>query len=145
MQTYSPKSSNACSPHFSNSRIPPRLDTEDRGSTVGRNVAFAFRGISIFPSGPAVLQPKLEIGRLGDRYEQEADSISEQLSGVESPGRSAATASGSASAPSLVQDVIRSSGQPLPAHTRRFMENGFHHDFSGFASTRMSGQRDRRR
>jgi hypothetical protein len=130
MQTYSPKSSKANSPHVSKNRIPPSLNTEDRGSTVGQNVAFDFRRISIFPSGPAVLQPKLEVGRLGDRYEQEADRVSEQLSGVESPARSTHTVSGPVSAPPLVQDVLRSSGQPLPAHTRRFMESGFHHDFS---------------
>jgi hypothetical protein len=42
----------------------------------------------------------------------------------------AAIANGPASAPPIVQDVLRSPGQPLDSATRAFMEPRFDHDFS---------------
>lgn len=43
----------------------------------------------------------------------------------------ASPASGSAEAPQIVHDVLRSQGHPLDAGTRSFMEPRFGHDFSG--------------
>src|SRR5205085_1631913 len=43
--------------------------------------------------------------------------------------RGQATAQGGV--PPIVHDVLRSTGQPLDAETRRFMESRFQHDFSG--------------
>jgi hypothetical protein len=44
--------------------------------------------------------------------------------------RSAASAEGVSEVPPIVHDVLRSSGQPLDAHTRSFFESRFDHDFS---------------
>jgi hypothetical protein len=45
--------------------------------------------------------------------------------------RRAVNASGPETAPPMVHEVLRSSGQPLDAETRFFMERRFGHDFSG--------------
>ncbi|HEX7312765.1 MAG TPA: DUF4157 domain-containing protein [Pyrinomonadaceae bacterium] len=105
------------------------------------------------------LQPKLTVSAPGDAYEQEADSISEQVmlmrepqlqracacggecagckteeSGEEEPRvqtkRVGSGDPGHAEAPPVVNEVLRSPGQPLDASTRAFMEPRFGHDFS---------------
>lgn len=100
-------------------------------------------------NAPPALQTKLAVGGAGDEFEREADSVAEQV--MRMPGQSqrpaagflrapAATAqtkpgpSGGTSsplrAPAIVNDVLRSSGQPLDTATRAFMEPRFGHDFS---------------
>jgi Domain of unknown function (DUF4157) len=98
------------------------------------------------------LQHKLTINQPGDRYEQEADRVAEAVvSGADSAGNSitplAATkeepkkseeeslqrAGGDheiSAAPPIVDEVLQSSGQPLDAATRAFMEQRIGHDFS---------------
>ena len=91
------------------------------------------------------LQTKLRINEPGDRYEEEADRVAEEvlrMAGPRSPMTNMATASlvqrrtnapggGEATgAPSLVHDVLSSPGQPLDAVTRAFFEPRFGHDFS---------------
>lgn len=91
------------------------------------------------------LQTKLRINEPGDQYEQEADRVAEQvmrmpkadLDGLRRPSRSPsvqrqATGGGTGvmEAPSIVQDVLSSPGQPLDAATRAFFEPRFGHDFS---------------
>lgn len=87
------------------------------------------------------LQRKLAISEPGDRYEQEADRIANQV--MASSGSDAVTAtpvkvqrftgtpSGQqAEVPASVERVLASSGQPLETGLREDMEARFGHDFS---------------
>ncbi len=92
------------------------------------------------------LQTKLSINEPGDRYEQEADRVAEQVmrmgetlsqSDTAKISRSrlvqrnaGANAAGAGAAPAIVQDVLSSPGEPLDAGTRAFFEPRFGHDFS---------------
>jgi hypothetical protein len=79
----------------------------------------------------AKLQTKLVVNKPGDRYEQEADSIAEQVmrnampSDMDRHAGAEPRHSGS-SGPRLVS----SHGQPLDSRTRAFMESRFNHNFS---------------
>ncbi len=101
----------------------------------------------------AFLQRKLTVNEPGDAFEQEADRVSEQVMRTGEPGASPAAQSDAArgqgharvqlkaeaaggaadtrEAPPIVDEVLRSPGQPLDAGTRAFMEPRFGHDFSG--------------
>lgn len=87
------------------------------------------------------IQAKLQISQPGDLYEQEADRVAENVVRAQSIVPASDTdvrfiqrddvATGeSQDASSLVDEVLRSSGQPLDAGTRAFMEPRFGHDFS---------------
>ena len=92
------------------------------------------------------LQAKLRVNQPGDRYEQEADRVAEQVMRMPLPSRKDAgrqspavlavqrwtesATDGSAEAPAEVHGVVRSPGQPLDPATRSFMEQRFGHDFS---------------
>ncbi len=106
-------------------------------------------------SCPPRVQAKLKIGQPGDKYEQEADRVAEQVmrmpepsvqrKGCSSPGckeededkiLQAKSVGSAGSAPAqvdhpLIQNVLSSPGQPLDAGTRSFMEPRFGQDFSG--------------
>ncbi len=106
-----------------------------------------------------VLQTKLAINQPGDVYEQEADRISEHVMRMSDPqvqracacggtcsecqakqsgpqgelhrtSRLPADVAGDIAAPPIVEDVLRSPGQPLDATARAFFELRFGHDFS---------------
>lgn len=95
---------------------------------------------------PAKLQPKLKVGQPDDEYEREADRMAETVMRMseskdndeeecKSPGCAKTLqrqAMGKAAniAPSSVQEVLNSPGQPLDSGTRAFMEPRFGHDFS---------------
>jgi len=101
----------------------------------------------------AFVQRKLAVNEPGDAFEQEADRVSEQVMRTAEPGASPAAESNEArgqgharvqlkaeaaggavdtrEAPPIVDEVLRSPGQPLDAGTRAFMEPRFGHDFSG--------------
>jgi hypothetical protein len=87
------------------------------------------------------LQAKLALGQPGDLFEREADRIAEAVAS----GSSGAPAGGSAvpprlrrkggmgeaeEAPPVVDEALRSPGQPLGAEARAFMEPRIGHDFS---------------
>jgi len=102
------------SPHFGHdfSRIPVRSPTVVGG-----------------------IQTKLAINMPGDEYEQEADRVADQVIPSQEHERlqtKRVRASGTeqAVAPPIVHDVMHSSGQPLDAATRAFMEPRFGHNFS---------------
>lgn len=111
-----------------------------------------------FPMGgachtcPPRVQAKLKVGTPGDKYEQEADRVAEQVMRMPEPQvqregcsycekegeeliQFKPTGYGYASAQtvnnSLIQNVLSSPGQPLHAAMRNFMEPRFGHDFSG--------------
>jgi hypothetical protein len=98
---------------------------------------------------PAQVQAKLAVNRPGDRYEQEADRIADQVMRMSEPRdtektESAGTANGATismqreptdqaeptGVPTSVDQVLRSPSQPLDPATRAFMEPRFGHDFS---------------
>jgi hypothetical protein len=72
----------------------------------------------------------------GDRLEREADHAADRVMRAAEPApprlsRAAASPGASLGAAPLVQEALRSGGQPLPAQTRAFMEPRFGHDFGG--------------
>jgi Domain of unknown function (DUF4157) len=128
-----------------------------RETTIGRVVAgFDFSKIPLHAPALAPSRPqmKLTANAPGDIYEREADLFAGQVVRMSGPasryplagsdakpaaannGRAPvqtksvpAAHSGGAAAPPIVQDVLQSSGQPLDAATRAFMEPRFGHDF----------------
>jgi hypothetical protein len=91
------------------------------------------------------LQTKLRIGVPGDAFEQEADRAAEQIMRTPSSSdgganlrsapprvqrRTAGDLGHRFGAPTIVDDVVHSGGQPLPHSTRAFFEPRFGHDFS---------------
>lgn len=93
------------------------------------------------------LQAKLKIEETKDRYEQEADRVAEQVMRMPNAKNSDSneylqakpfvqrqgsnTQSNATEIPSIVHDVLRTSGQPLDQVARDFMESRFGYDFSG--------------
>lgn len=89
---------------------------------------------------------KLHISEPGDQYEREAESVADQVLRLPEstlqtePSKTSALPlvqrnvsrhdEGLGAIPSLVQDVLSSSGQPLDTTTRAFFEPRFRHDFS---------------
>jgi hypothetical protein len=113
-----------------------------------------FSKIRVYSTVPKMIQPKFYIGLSGDRYEQEAARVAEEvmwmppsIQGQINPGegeeeeivQKKAIANQvtpleqqpeSTQAPPSVQAVLRSPGQPLDPVTRDFMELRFGYDFS---------------
>ena len=122
----------------------------------GRLVAgFDFSKIPLHAPAPGRPQAKLTVNAPGDIYEREADRVAEQVMRIPEPGsrhalvggnpKPAAAQNGRAqvqtksvqaneagadAAPPIVDDVLRSSGQPLDMATRAAVEPRFGHDFS---------------
>ena len=117
-----------------------------------------FSRISIHSSPTGVIRGKLVINEPRDKYEQEANYVSEQVMRMPEPQRQCACGGtcpkcqtqqlvqederlrtkrvgsddlGQTAAPPIISDVLRSSGQPLDAATRAYFEPRFGHDFSG--------------
>lgn len=114
-------------------------------STAASRFAHDFSRIPLHSKSPVGIQAKLTINTLSDIYEEEADAVAEQVmrmttapaSNVQqpieakSPVRRKTIGDGQVqTAPSVVHEVLRSSGQPLDAATRAFMEPRFGYDFS---------------
>ena len=92
------------------------------------------------------IQPKLSIGASNDVYEREADRVADEVVRIPYGGEKIAdkflkvkplvqrrvsdTQNDTNSAPTLVQEVLRSSGQPLDQSTRDYMESRFGSDFT---------------
>jgi hypothetical protein len=92
------------------------------------------------------LQTKLRVNKPGDEYEQEADRVAEQVMRMSEPNRQpdasktagrslvqrkvSGSNAGIGAAPSIVQDVLSSPGQPLDPASRAFFEPRFGHDLS---------------
>ena len=106
------------------------------------------------------IQPKLKIGKPGDRYEQEADAVASQvmmmgereslqiqpieedeemvqpelrMQPLEGVLQFAPIGNGGFASPEITQQLSssRGGGQPLPAETNQFMSSAFGTDFSG--------------
>ncbi|MBW4671111.1 MAG: DUF4157 domain-containing protein [Cyanomargarita calcarea GSE-NOS-MK-12-04C] len=97
-------------------------------------------------------QTKLNISEPGDKYEQEAERIADEVMRMPEPSvqrqmepkeegviqtkainsqvASSVPIQESSEVPPIVQEVLNSPGQPLDLETRTFMESRFGHDFS---------------
>jgi hypothetical protein len=116
------------------------LDPATR-SHMGPRPGHDFSRIPLYPLVPGVIQTKLAINAPGDKYEQEADLIVDQVlakpahqvgSGAplriqRFPGQPAVQAG---AAPASVDQALASSGRPLEPGLRQDMEERFGHDFS---------------
>jgi LysM repeat protein len=101
--------------------------------------AHAFARIPIHHAAPREVQAHPVVNVPGDRHEQEAERVSEQVMGMgapmprpadgASPGAAGSHGGGGRTAPPVVQQTVRSGGQPLDTATRAFMEPRFGHDF----------------
>lgn len=123
--------------------------------TVSPRFGHDFSRISVHPRASATIQPKLTVNTPGDIYEQEADRVADQVMRMPEPQqhrdcawcqsqtehlaqekehwqpkRTRDNESGDNVAPPIVDEVLRSPGQPLDPATRDFMETRFGHDFS---------------
>ena len=135
----------------SNQALLRMLQTHNEEPDVGLTAAASPRFEHDFNRIPApapaagTIQAKLTVNTSGDIYEQEADAVAEQVMRLATPlapnvqqqtetekpiqRKSTGEAQGQP-APPIVQEVLRSPGQPLDAPVRRFMEPRFGHDFS---------------
>lgn len=127
----------------------------DRTSRFGHD----FSQVTVHPSAAGVIQTKLAINQPGDVYEQEADHLSDVVMRMPEPrirrpgsrgggypkcqsehlgkeqGPLPTVRIGSSdlartAVPPVVDDVLRSIGQPLDPPARAFMQFRFGHDFS---------------
>jgi|GEM_PF-4920718 len=118
-----------------------------------------FSRIPIHPPASGAIQTKLAINTPGDEYEQEADRVADQVMRMPEPKlqracacddtcprcqskqssqapeilqtkRAHASDKGQNLAPSIVNEALTGTGQPLNRSTRDFMEPRFGHDFS---------------
>lgn len=110
-----------------------------------------FSAIRVYAPGAVWLQTKLLVNAPGDPYEHEAERVAETI--VDMPGSNAhntgtcggdcptyqakqhiqrlqANHAGHATAPPIVEQVLRSPGRPLDAATSGFFAPRFGHDFS---------------
>jgi hypothetical protein len=109
-----------------------------------------FSKVRVHTDASQGLQASLTVNQPGDEYEQEADRVAEQVMRMPEPHASiveqtyraqpivqrspltpgpSPTEGETSGVPPIVHDVLRSSGQPLDAATRAFMEPRFGHDF----------------
>ena len=116
-----------------------------------------FSRIPVHADARTTIQPKLQVNTPGDTHELQADQVAEQVMRMPEPRlqrtcacgggcprcqnekaiheqlqtkRVEANDIGEVTAPSIVHEVLRSSGQPLDPDTREFMEARFGHNFS---------------
>ena len=94
-------------------------------------------------SSQMVIQPKLALGSVGDKYEQEADQVAKQIVGQREESHDEAprtsniqpvTTADGLTVDSGIEGAInraRGGGQPLAEHIRAPMERAFGADFSG--------------
>ena len=138
-------------------RLSPQLEGTWSAPPTKRD--YCFTGLPIHAESPQPIQTKLAINSPGDIYEQEADRISSHIADASGPTlQRTCTCGGTCSkcqsqdseqrsktlstmrmekgndgrttAPPIVDQVLRSSGQPLDDATRSSMEPAFGHDFS---------------
>jgi hypothetical protein len=130
------------------------LEVELAGKTSPR-FAHDFSQIPVHGNAPVKIRAKLQVNIPGDAFEQEADRVAEQVMRMPDSQvvrrkcacgesatceeckqtapmvqRKATSHAGDAEASPIVNEVLRSPGQPLDGATRSFMEPRFGHDFS---------------
>ncbi len=134
------------------------LETDSATTTLSR-FAYDFSRIPLHAEPHAKIQRNPTISTPGDIYEHEADRVAEQVMRMPEPKMQPACACGGGcpkcraeqlsldhgllqtsrvqppvaretTAPPIVEEVLRSPGQPLDASTRTFFESRFGHNFS---------------
>jgi hypothetical protein len=137
---------------ISETEMQPQEDTENSTWQESR-FHHDFSRVPAYSTTP-IVQPKLTIGAVGDKYEQEADWVARQVvSQIHAPGNQTvqregmpdkndeesdrivqrqSDGSGMAATPELEASIqqARGSGQPLSDHVRKPMEQAFGADFS---------------
>ncbi len=143
-------------PHLQRTRddqIGQQSNTEEfnvgSASTTSSRFAHDFSRIPVHSKTSAQIQPKLTVNTPGDKYEQEADRVAEQvmrmpepkmqqlvpaterISGDEHLQTTRMQASGVSEilAPSIIQEAVHSPGQPLEPSSRSFIESRLGYDF----------------
>jgi hypothetical protein len=149
-----PAKANAAAPASARSVTAERIPApeHDASRTATPPFGFDFSRIAVHGRTPMRIQPKLMIGASGDAFEQEADRVAEQVMRAPQPAAQSLARTGFSgytmtpaaqvqtkslhtgdvgglAAPPIVDDALRSPGQPLDAATRAFMEPRFGHDF----------------
>lgn len=139
----------------SETQIPTPISDADLTRPASSPFEHDLSRIPAHPSAAGVVQAKLAINEPGDIYEQEADRIAEQVMRTPesacpwgggcpncAPGqprrehvslqtkRVQTGYVGQVAAPPIVNEVLRSPGQPLDPGTRAYMEPRFGYDFS---------------
>lgn len=127
---------------------PPSLSFSPAMLSVHRKSSCACGGGCPSCDEKTKIQPKLKVGTVSDRYEQEADRIADQVMrtpemGQRQPVTTTETPVEQAFQPKPLSHptcssetqtdlhpLIQSQGNPLPDQLRTFMESRFHHDFS---------------
>jgi hypothetical protein len=117
----------------------------DSMNAVEPGAGYNFAAIEVYSSVLGKIRPKLTVNIPGDIHEQEADAVAEQVlrlpsvlaadfrqqaGALDRIQRKAADEAQWQAVPPIVSEVLKSSGQPLEASARAFMEPRFGHDFS---------------
>ncbi|MEG9436349.1 DUF4157 domain-containing protein [Edaphobacter sp. HDX4] len=126
--------------------LGPAVLSGPRTASIGKQrPGHDFSQIPVHGRTPTTLQTKLSVNAPGDVYEQEAEAVADSVvrSATEATSqiqrnnradliiqRMTSKKSTAQIAPPIVEEVLRSPGQPLDADTRAFMEPHFGHDFS---------------
>jgi len=127
--------------------LQPHAEKLEVGSTSTAVSRFAhdFSRILVHAPVTGAIQTKLNVNIPGDIYEQEADTVAEQVMSMATPLASQVQRQTAEekliqrkiigdvqvqTAPPIVHEVLRSPGQPLDIATRAFMEPRFGCDFS---------------
>jgi hypothetical protein len=117
--------------------------------------AHDFSRIPVHRNAPVKIRPKLQVNTPGDEFEQDADRVAEQVTQMPDPQviqrkcacskggtceqckqttpmvqRKATSYTSNAEVSPIINEVLRSPGQPLDSATRSFMEPRFGQDFS---------------
>ncbi len=139
-------------------KVATALKSEDIGSAPTSFFNHNFNQISVYPRQNPLLQTKLKINTPGDRYEQEADAVSEKIMQSSQTGtiqrmtsppvilrkcskceeeeeqskvlHRKESNSNSVQASHAVTQTLESAGAPLNTRDRTFMEKRFGFDFS---------------
>ncbi|KAB8139692.1 DUF4157 domain-containing protein, partial [Chloroflexia bacterium SDU3-3] len=120
---------------------PSATPTAPDAPVGGAPRSFSFGSVPLTAPGSApIVQPSLRINAPGDRYEQEADAVAEQVMRAPAAGAPTAPAptavdsggAGIATTPEVEQQIgqLRGGGSPLPTGDRAFFEERMGADFS---------------
>ena len=115
-----------------NEQLKARLSGNPPLSRFGHN----FSQVRVHRPVAGAISTKLAINKPGDEYEREADEVADRVMGIPNlrskPIQTKLQANDRAGieAPSIVDDVLRSPGQPLDQAARVFFESRLGHDLS---------------
>jgi outer membrane protein OmpA-like peptidoglycan-associated protein len=155
MRTFAQKQNQPLQKSSAHTEVRPTVERRSETPTTN-SFSHDFSRTPVHAPAPITIQSKLAVGTPGDKYEQEADQVAEQVMrphlqgagtyGSGSPGcqreqsspeharvqtkHVGASDSGQIPASPIVHEALASPGQPLDASTRAFFEPRFGHDFS---------------